>query len=100
MTAHKCWNCSKSLILEDTPFDVVIGCDTLRTERLVKYFPHYFVEPKGGEVPLALRQSRDVTSTHSHVQTGSCTHSLVQTGSCTHSLVQTGPYTDEELHLQ
>ena len=30
VTAHKCRNCSKSLLLEDTPFDVTIGFDTLR----------------------------------------------------------------------
>ena len=53
---------TKAIILEDTPFDVIQGRNTLRSARLVKYFPHYFVEPEGGEVPPTLRQSRDITS--------------------------------------
>ena len=53
---------TKAIILEDTPCDVILGRDTLRSARLVKHFPHYFVEAEGGEVPPTLRQSRDITS--------------------------------------
>ena len=40
---------TNALVLENTPFDVIIGRDTIRQRRLVAEFPHYFTAEEADE---------------------------------------------------